>query len=48
MLGIDYKRPGGGKEFEQAQQDRARVEATGYDQPAEEKIDDEASVSHIK
>lgn len=48
VLGVDYKRPGGGEEFEQAQQDRARVEATGYDQPAWEKKDDEANVSNMK
>lgn len=48
VLRIDYKRPGRGEQFEKAQQDRARVEATGYDQPVAEKIDDEANVSHIK
>lgn len=48
VLGIDHERPGGGQELEQAQQDGARMEAAGYDQPAREKIDDEANVSRIK
>lgn len=48
MLGVDYKRPGGGEEFDQAHDDRTRVKATGYDQPACGKTDDQANLSDVK
>lgn len=49
VLGINYKRPGGWEEFEQAQKDGTGVKPARYNQPAgEEERDDQANKPSMK
>lgn len=50
VLRVHHKRPGGSQEFDKTQQQRCRMEAAGYHQPAKggNKRDERANLSGLK